>query len=73
MSFRRGALQGVKLVVGLVPFFVLAGWIEGFITRYADAEPAVGVAAILLSLAGIIGYFILYPHYLFKNQTHGTN
>lgn len=60
-SFRRGALTGIKIVAGLVPFFILAGSIESFITRYADRSPVVGLITIVLSLAGIVGYFIIYP------------
>ena len=52
-AFRRGAMDGVKIVAGLVPFFIIAGWIEGFVTRYADAMPVVGAATIVLSLAGV--------------------
>lgn len=72
-SFRQGALRGIKIVTGLIPFFIIAGWIESFITRYADAYPVVGAAAILLSLGGVIGYFVLYPYYLYKNETNGKN
>lgn len=64
VSFRRGAMRGVKIVAGLVPFFVLAGWIESFVTRYADAMPVVGVVAIGVSLIGVVGYFVVYPWYL---------
>ena len=72
-SFRQGALRGIKIVTGLIPFFIIAGWIESFITRHADAYPVVGAAAILLSLGGVIGYFVLYPYYLYKNETNGKN
>ena len=61
------------IVTGLIPFFIIAGWIESFITRHADAYPVVGAAAILLSLGGVIGYFVLYPYYLYKNETNGKN
>ena len=63
----------IKIVTGLIPFFIIAGWIESFITRHADAYPVVGAAAILLSLGGVIGYFVLYPYYLYKNETNGKN
>ena len=72
-SFRQGALRGIKIVTGLIPFFIIACWIESFITRHADAYPVVGAAAILLSLGGVIGYFVLYPYYLYKNETNGKN
>ena len=72
-SFKEGALRGIKIVTGLIPFFVIAGWIESFITRYADSYPVVGAVAIILSLGGVIGYFIVYPYYLHKNELHGKD
>lgn len=72
-SFKEGALRGIKIVTGLIPFFVIAGWIESFITRYADAAPIVGAVTILLSLGGVIGYFVVYPYYLYKNEWYGKD
>ena len=72
-SFRNGALRGIKIVTGLIPFFIIAGWIESFITRYADTYPVVGAAAIILSLGGVIGYFVVYPYYLHKTETNGKD
>ena len=66
-SFRRGAADGLKLVAGLVPFFVVAGFIESFVTRYADAFPAVGAVAIVLSAIGVVCYFVVLP-YKMKNR-----
>ena len=72
-SFRNGALRGIKIVTGLIPFFIIAGWIESFITRYADTYPVVGAVAIILSLGGVIGYFVVYPYYLHKTETNGKD
>lgn len=72
-SFRRGAAQGVKIVVGTVPFFITAAFIEGFITRYARASHIFDIMLILLSLTLIIGYFIIYPAILNKRTTLKTN
>ena len=72
-SFRNGALRGIKIVTGLIPFFIIAGWIESFITRYADTYPVVGAVAIILSLGGVIGYFVVYPYYLYKTETNGKD
>ena len=32
-SFKRGAKRGVKIVVGTIPIFIMAGFIESFITQ----------------------------------------
>ena len=59
--FSPGCFEGYKIVAGLIPFFILAGMIESFITRYADEYPWVGGGCILLSLVGVIAYFAIYP------------
>jgi uncharacterized membrane protein SpoIIM required for sporulation len=59
-SFRRGAKQGLKIVVGLVPVFIMAGFLESFVTRLT-LPPVVSVLIIGTSAAFIIWYFILYP------------
>ncbi len=33
-SFKKGIKKATKLLIGLIPFFIVAGFIEGFITRY---------------------------------------
>ena len=59
-SFKRGIRQGLKITVGLVPVFIVAGFLESFVTRLT--LPAVVSAGIILVSAGvIIWYFILYP------------
>lgn len=63
-SFRRSALQGLKIVMGLVPCFIIAGFIESFITRHSAHMPVWASGGIIgASLAFIIGYFIVYPFY----------
>jgi uncharacterized membrane protein SpoIIM required for sporulation len=67
-SFARGAKDGLKIVVSTVPFFVLAGFIEGFITRYSNMPTWLAFAIIGSSLALIVWYYIIYPIYL--NRTY---
>ena len=59
-SFKRGIRQGLKITVGLVPVFIMAGFLESFVTRLT--LPAIVSGSIILISAGfIIWYFILYP------------
>ncbi len=67
-SFRRGAKRGLKIVVGTVPIFVVAGFIEGFLTRHTHFPVAIRLGLILLSLAFIIFYYIYLPN----KRSHGT-
>ncbi len=62
VSFRRGAVRGLKIVVGTVPLFVIAGFIEGFFTRYTQLHNGVRLLLILLSLAFVIYYYIYLPN-----------
>lgn len=59
-SFKRGAKQGLKIAIGLVPIFILAGFLESFVTRLT-LPPAVSAGIIVVSAGFIIWYFILYP------------
>lgn len=66
-SFLQGAKRGLKICVGLVPIFIVAGFLESFVTRYAGDNTlpnAVKVLIISLSAAFIVGYFVVYPHRL---------
>ncbi len=61
-SFRRGARRGLKVVVGLVPVFIVAGFLESFVTRHAlTLHPAVSITIITTSLAFLTLYFIILP------------
>jgi uncharacterized membrane protein SpoIIM required for sporulation len=60
-SFRNAARDGVKLAIGLVPIFVVAGFLEGFVTRHTEMHIAVSLAIIGTSAAFIGWYFGIYP------------
>lgn len=68
VSFVKGAKQGIKIVIGLVPVFIAAGFLESFVTRYAEMPLWLSLSIILGSLSFIIGYFIIYP--LVLNKKH---
>jgi uncharacterized membrane protein SpoIIM required for sporulation len=69
-SFRRGAVRGSKMVIGLIPVFVVAGFLEGFITRYTQAPYTMRFGIILFSLISIIYYFYFYPIHLIKKANY---
>ena len=68
VSFRRGAKRGLKIVAGTVPVFILAGFIEGFVTRHTEVPDALRLAFILLSLAFVIGYFVILPQIRYRQR-----
>ena len=67
-SFRRGARRGLKMVIGLVPIFVVAGFLESFITRQTEWPTLIKLAIIGGSAFFIIYYFVIYPT---KHSIHG--
>ena len=66
-SFQVSAKKGIKIMIGLVPLFVIAGFIEGFITRHTDLPDGVRLGFILLSLTFMLFYFVLLPY---KNRNN---
>ena len=70
LSLRKGAMEGVKMLSGLIPFFVVAAFIESYITRHSDYSLATDWAIIGFSLAILIFYFFIYPIMVFKIYSH---
>lgn len=60
-AFRRGAKRGLKIVVGTVPVFVVAGFVEAFVTRHTELPDPLRLGFILASLAFVIGYYVVIP------------
>jgi uncharacterized membrane protein SpoIIM required for sporulation len=59
-SLLRGAKDGLKILFGVVPFLVLAGFIESFVTRHYQ-NSLLSLSTIILSLGLVISYFVVYP------------
>lgn len=60
-SFRMGASKGLKIVIGLMPFFLVAAFIESFLTRYTEMPLAIKLMIIGASFAFLIWYVVIYP------------
>jgi uncharacterized membrane protein SpoIIM required for sporulation len=71
-SLKKGARDGMKLMIGLVPVFIAAAFLEGFITRYSTMPKVLSIAILILSLAFIIWYFILYPVHVERKTKSAT-
>lgn len=65
-SFLLSARRGLKILIGVVPIFVFAAFIEGFLTRYTQTPDAIRLSIIIFSFLFIVGYFAFYPYYKFK-------
>ncbi|SNS39515.1 Uncharacterized membrane protein SpoIIM, required for sporulation [Belliella buryatensis] len=60
-SFQKGAKAGLKILISTIPFFIIAGFLEGFVTRITHFPDIFNITIILASLALIILYYIIYP------------
>ena len=61
VSLKRGARDGLKMMIGLVPIFIVAAFLEGFVTRYASMPVWLSIMILAGSLTFIIWYFLIYP------------
>ncbi|PCJ86571.1 MAG: hypothetical protein COA57_06050 [Flavobacteriales bacterium] len=61
-SLQISAKRGLKLLIGTVPIFIVAGFLEGFVTgQYQVLPDAVKAGIIVISAAFILFYFVWYP------------
>ncbi|HET6996629.1 MAG TPA: stage II sporulation protein M [Chitinophagaceae bacterium] len=60
-AFKRGAKDGVKILIGLIPVFALAAFFEGLFTRLYNDISILTTAIVSLSVLFVIWYFIIYP------------
>ncbi|MEM6726434.1 MAG: stage II sporulation protein M [Bacteroidota bacterium] len=65
-AFQLSARQGLRILLGVIPITIAAGFIEGFLTRYTDAPDWLRLIFILLCLGFVVFYFIVYPYRLAK-------
>lgn len=63
-SLRKAASDAVKIILGLIPVFIVAAFIESYLTRLTEMPIYFNLIIISLSALFIVWYFILYPHML---------
>ncbi len=68
--FKTGK-DALKVVVGLIPVFIVAAFIESYLTRLTEMPIYFNLAIIGLSALFIIWYFFYYP-YLVHKKTNGN-
>ena len=69
-SFQISAKRGLKIMLGIIPIFVFAGFFEGFLTRMTEVPDLLRGLFILINLAIILFYFVWYPY---KKSRTGYN
>ncbi len=72
-SFRTGVQDSLKIFISTLPFFVAAGFIEGFVTRYSNTMPLwLNVLIIIGTLSVISFYYLVYPYLLIKKNRNNV-
>ena len=73
-SFKKGFRDSFKIFLSTLPFTIVAGIIEGYITRHALKMPEFLNLIIIFGCLFIIGgYYIVYPYIVNKKITQQTN
>ncbi|MEM7187278.1 MAG: stage II sporulation protein M [Bacteroidota bacterium] len=72
-SFVKGAKDGLKIMISTIPFFIVAGFIEGFITRYSNMPVWLAMTIIFASLSLIVFYYIIYPIKIHRDYAATTH
>lgn len=68
-SFQLGAKRGLRIMMALVPVFILAGFLESFVTRnYLSLADWAKWCIILFSFALMLFYFVIYPQILARKH-----
>lgn len=65
-SFRRSAAKGGKIVLGTVPIFIIAGFLESYVTRHTEFPWGLRLSFILVSVGFVVMYYVVFPHLLAK-------
>ncbi len=61
-SFKNGMKVALKIWLSTVPFTIAAGFLEGFVTRFAGVMPNIfSVIIILVTLGFISWYYLVFP------------
>jgi len=68
-SFIMKAKDGLKIVISTIPFFILAGFLEGFVTRHTEMPTILALFIIFSSIFGMIFYYFILPAKLQKHNT----
>lgn len=67
-AFKKGVKSGLKLVISTVPFFITAGFLEGFVTRHTEMPDMLALLIIGISLSLILFYYVVYPKKVYMNS-----
>ena len=68
-AFKQATKDGVKLIIGLVPVFMIAAFFESYVTRYYKMPLVLNILLLGITAVFVIWYFIIHPVLLHRNKT----
>lgn len=60
-AFAQSTKDGVKMVISLIPIFMVAAFFESYITRYYKMPLPLSLTILLCTSSFIVWYFVIYP------------
>lgn len=70
-SFKLSVKRGIKIMLGLVPFIIAAGFLESYVTHHYDTLPDWSKWFIIsFSFGLMLFFFVAYPIYVAKKNPH---
>ncbi len=60
-SLKRGAKDGIKIFLSLIPVSIVASFFETYVTKHTEMPMVMSLAIIVGSGAFIVWYYVLYP------------
>ncbi|MCB0638191.1 MAG: stage II sporulation protein M [Lewinella sp.] len=60
-AFQQSARRGAKIMLGITPVFIVAGFLEGYLTRHTQTPGLIRGMFIAICLLFILTYFVWYP------------
>lgn len=66
-ALKLSSRRGLKIVIGTVPVFVVAAFIEGFFSRHSEWPLNLKLLIISISALFVVFYYVIYPYYITHN------
>jgi uncharacterized membrane protein SpoIIM required for sporulation len=60
-SVRRGFWDGLKIAFSTLPFFLVAAFLESYITRYTQMPLPLALSIVTVCACVIVFYYVIYP------------
>jgi uncharacterized membrane protein SpoIIM required for sporulation len=61
VSVKKGAIDGMKIMLGILPIVVVAAILESFVTRHTEMPMWLSSSILIVSFLFIWGYVVIYP------------